>query len=175
MCFKKVISAILCAVFALSISMFPAHAVESKTSTDVHLTVEPSGTVPGLIDVTVPDCILLSADAGCTDLTADKNFDVINNADVGGVQLARITAFAVPEWELVSPETDFTSMMANTKKLAILGDGHDLSGTGFAKNVMIAPGGKDTTVITGKTSVVTAAITDQPVANLVATFCLSAE
>ncbi|MBQ6901343.1 MAG: hypothetical protein IJN72_10900 [Firmicutes bacterium] len=125
------------------------------------------------LNVTVSENVTLTAVAGTEDLTVSA-LTVKNNAAIGTVEVTKLNAVAEDGWTLVeAATTDFDSMAANAKKLNLAYNGTDLMGEEIAvTGVEATPGQTASMQLTGKTGIVTNALTNEPVATVVVTIGL---
>lgn len=141
----------------------------SFASTDNPQTVPAHINVPAtVIDFTVTEKINMTGAANSNDLTVDS-LSVTNNNDIGVLNIDSMQATGANTWTLVADTTDFQKMEKDAKKLSLVADGsHDMTAEYTAAGT-VDPGQTDTTTFTGKTGIVTTALTDEQAANIVIT------
>lgn len=127
-----------------------------------------------VIDVLVPDKIIMSAEAGKTVMSVE-NITVTNNASGNSLYLLNASYGGdVSPWTLVADSTNFVTMKKNLHKYSLTADGTDLSSGSkqYTSNEILA-GASYTVVMEGKTGISTEAISDQQAGTIVLTVGLS--
>lgn len=121
------------------------------------------------IDFSVTEKINMTATANSENLTVDS-LEVTNNSDMGVLNIDSIQATAVTGWSLVADTTDFATLNANANKFSLVADGSfDMSTGAYQAAGTVAPAATDTTVLSGKTGMVTTVLSDVKVADVVVT------
>lgn len=121
------------------------------------------------IDVVMTESITMEKAAGSVDVTI-SDLEIENNSDVGVVKVSGINVNTGDTgWTLVAGTSDFSKMEANAKKLSVLTGSHDFSNGAWNQGIEVNPNGTQTIAFTGKTGVVTSAVTNQKVAEFVCT------
>ncbi len=156
-------------VIAIMSAMVIASTAISFASTDNPQTVPAHINVPvTAIDFTITEKINMTGSANSNDLTVDS-LEVTNNNAIGVLNIDSVAATAVGGWTLVADSTDFTKVAANAKQVSMVADGsHDMTAAYTAAGT-VDPGQTDTTTFTGKTGIVTTAVDDEKVADVVVT------
>lgn len=165
---KKKVSILLVVamLFALATSFSFAASSDPSQTVPAHITV---AVTP--IDVTVPEKITMNAAANSTDLTI-SDYTVKNNSLIGVIEVASLNVAAVTGWNLVSDSTDFTTLAADAKSFSFKHGTNDFATTAtesLSSSNTANPGATATFSFTGKTGIVTSALDDVQVANVVAT------
>lgn len=127
-----------------------------------------------VIDVLVPDKIVMSAEAGNTTMSVE-DITVTNNASGNSSYLLTVSYGGdVSPWTLVADSTNFVTMKKNLHKYSLTADGTDLSSGSkqYTSNEILA-GSLYTVVMEGKTGISTEAISDQQAGTIVLTVGLS--
>ena len=127
-----------------------------------------------VIDVLVPDKIVMSAEAGNTTMSVE-DITVTNNASGNSLYLLTVSYGGdVSPWTLVADSTNFVTMKKNLHKYSLTADGTDLSSGSkqYTSNEILA-GSLYTVVMEGKTGISTEAISDQQAGTIVLTVGLS--
>lgn len=127
-----------------------------------------------VIDVLVPDKIVMSAEAGNTTMSVE-DITVTNNASGNSLYLLTVSYGGdVSPWTLVADSTNFVTMKKNLHKYSLTADGTDLSSRSkqYTSNEILA-GSLYTVVMEGKTGISTEAISDQQAGTIVLTVGLS--
>lgn len=153
-------------LLSLSTSMCFAAASDSNQSVPVHMSVAQTA-----IDVSVPEKITMTAAANKADLTITP-YTVKNNSAIGTIKVDSLKATAETGWTIAKDSTDFTGLAANSKQFSLMHGTHDFGTTpteSLTSGNTATPGKTATFALTGKTGIVTTAVTDVNVAKVVAT------
>ena len=161
----KRVSVGACAAIMLISSMSMVFA-----STDNPQTVPAHINVPATaIDFTITEKINMVGTANSNDLTIDS-LEVTNNNNIGVLNIDSVQATAVEGWTIAAQDTDFTKLGADAKNFSMIADStHDMSTGAYTAAGQVDPKATDTTTFTGKTGIVTTAIDDTKVADVVVT------
>lgn len=156
-------------VIAVMAVMIMASTAMSFASTDNPQTVPAHINVPvTAIDFTITEKINMTGSTNSNDLTVDS-LEVTNNNTIGVLYIDSITATAVGGWTLIENTTDFTKVAANAKQVSMVADGsHDMT-IAYTAAGTVDPKQTDTTTFTGKTGIVSTAVDDEKVADVVVT------
>lgn len=120
------------------------------------------------VDFTVTEKINMSAIAGRNELKADR-LDIINNGDMGILNIDSVRAETANGWELVRNDEDFSVMPQNSKKISVLADEmHDMIEE-YKNAGEIKPGMSCTVEFKGNTGIVTETVADEKAADIVIT------
>ena len=159
-------------VITVMSAMVMANTAMSFAASDNPQTVPAHINVPvTAIDFTITEKINMTGTADSHDLTVDS-LAVTNNNEIGVLNIDSIAATAANGWMLVSGSTDFTKVAADARQFALVADGsHDMT-SAYREAGTVDPGQTDTTAFTGKTGIVTAAVDDEKVADVVVTVSL---
>lgn len=139
---------------------------DSNQSVPAHITVAATS-----IDVTVPAKITMTAAAGNPALTI-SDYTVQNNSTIGTIKVESLKVTEETGWTLVTDETDFAGMAANSQKFSFKHGSYDFA-TGATETLSSGntanPGATATFSFTGKTGVVTSKLENVKVATVVVT------
>lgn len=159
---KKVLSTVLVVVMLMAMATGACFA--STETIPAHINVPATS-----IDFSVTEKINMTATANSATLTVDS-LAVTNNSAMGVLSIDSVEATAANGWTLVADTTDFANLSANAKQFSLVADtAKDMSTGKYQAAGTVAPGMTDTTSFTGKTGMVTAALNDVKVADVVVT------
>ena len=162
---KKVV-AIACVgvIGASSLAMGGGIANAEEKTVPAHINVPVTA-----IDFSVTEKINMTGSENSTALTVDS-LEVTNNSDVGVLKIDSVQATAAGGWQIVADSTDFTKLNANAKQVSMKADNtFDMQGGAYTAAGTVDPGQTDTTTFSGKTGMVTTAVNDEKVADVVVT------
>lgn len=135
----------------------------AEETTPAHITVPVTA-----IDFSVTEKINMTGAENSADLTVDS-LVVTNNSAMGVLNIDSIAATGANGWTIVADSTDFTTLAKDAQKVSLMADGtNDMIST-YTGAGTIDPGQSDTTTFTGKTGMVTIAVTDTQVADIITT------
>ena len=122
---KKAISLVLIVAMlvTLSCSMAFAATVNQTGGKDIQvlLTTEAEG-----VDFTINDSITLAAEAGSTELEISP-LEISNNKLIGQLVVESLELTGNNTWTVVSDETEFKNLPADTKQFSMVCNGHDFA------------------------------------------------
>lgn len=123
-----------------------------------------------VIDVLVPEKIVMSAEAGKAAMSVD-DITVTNNASSNSLYLLTVSYGGdISPWTLVADDTDFVTMKKDQHKYSLTADGADLkAGEKEYTSNEISASSSYTVVMEGKTGIVTEAVAEQQAGTIVLT------
>lgn len=159
---KKILLTASCAAVLLFGSVSMCFADEA--STPAHINVPATS-----ISFEITEKINMTGTANSTDLTVDS-LTVTNKSDVGVLNIASIKANPVTGWTLADQDTEWIKLNANSDTFGLVADGtHDMADGAYTGAGSINAGASDTTTFEGNVGLVTQAISDEKVADIVVT------
>lgn len=120
------------------------------------------------VDFTVTEKINMSGSTDRQELKADS-LNIINNSEMGILNIDSVRAKPVNGWELVSNDEDFAQMPKNSKKISIVADEtHDMIEE-YKNAGEIKPGLSGFVKLRGNTGMMTEPVIDEKAADIVIT------
>lgn len=168
---KKVSSILLVIALVLTCSVGTCFAgtlpANSSNTVPVFLTVD--GELS--IDFIISEKITMTGSANSEDLVV-SNLLITNNGPMGQIEVKKLELTAESEWSVMDSEADYPNMKADSKKFALVCDGHDFSDGAklYQEDSFLVNVSKTGTIaFNGKTCPTTSNINNTKVANVVAT------
>ena len=168
---KKVSSILLVIALVLTCSVGTCFAgtlpANSSNTVPVFLTVD--GELS--IDFTISEKITMTGSANSEDLVV-SNLLITNNGPMGQIEVKKLELTAESEWSVMDSEADYPNMKADSKKFALVCDGHDFSDGAKVyqeDNFLVDVSKTGTIDFSGKTCPTTSSLSDERVANVVVT------
>ena len=158
----KLALAVACIAALMASSVTVCFAAESDVPVNMNMATTE-------LSFTISESIEMSGDGSSTDLTV-TDLEITNDGTVGVINIDYIELEAKNGWTLAASDTEWSKLAADAKTFGITADGiHDFSNGAYANVGTVNPETTKNIEFTGQTGMITTAITDENVANMVVT------